>query len=80
MKTTAGVAKLTPLQWAICTIAVIGFAFDTFEILMLPLILQPAIVDLTHFTPGSADTPTGREPCFTYRRSRPVYSGCLVVI
>jgi len=55
MKTGKGAAKLTLVQWAICTIAVIGFAFDTFEILMLPLILQPAIVDLTGFTPGSAD-------------------------
>jgi MFS family permease len=55
MKTVAGAAKLTSLQWAICTIAVIGFAFDTFEILMLPLILQPAIVDLTGFMPGSPE-------------------------
>jgi MFS family permease len=55
METGKRAAKLTLVQWAICTIAVIGFAFDTFEILMLPLILQPAIVDLTGFAPGSAD-------------------------
>ena len=55
MKSETVAAKLTPLQWAICTIAVIGFAFDTFEILMLPLVLQPAIVDLTHFAPGSPE-------------------------
>jgi MFS family permease len=41
------------MQWAICTIAVIGFAFDTFEILMLPLILQPAILELTNCVAGT---------------------------
>src|SRR6187402_194813 len=54
MKTGKGAAKLTGIQWAICTIAVIGFAFDTFEILMLPLILQPAILELTNCVAGSA--------------------------
>lgn len=47
--------RLTPLQWLICIIAVIGFAFDTYEILMLPLILRPAIQELTGFAPGSAE-------------------------
>ncbi len=35
--------KLTPVQWLICIIAVIGFAFDTYELLMLPLIIRPAL-------------------------------------
>jgi len=30
--------RLTLVQWLICIIAVIGFAFDTYELLMLPLI------------------------------------------
>src|SRR5688572_27571333 len=47
--------KLTPLQWLICIIAVIGFAFDTYEILMLPLILRPAIFELTGYQPGSPE-------------------------
>ena len=47
--------KLTPVQWAICGVAVIGFAFDTYEILMLPLVLRPAVVELTGFAPGSAE-------------------------
>jgi len=47
--------KLTPVQWLICTIAVIGFAFDTYEILMLPLIAPTALRDLTGAQPGSPD-------------------------
>jgi MFS family permease len=35
--------RLTPIQWLICVIAVIGFAFDTYELLMLPLIVRPAL-------------------------------------
>lgn len=38
--------KLTPVQWLICTIASIGFAFDIYELLMLPLIVKSAIADL----------------------------------
>ena len=37
---------LTPLQWLICVIAAIGFAFDSYELLMLPLIVRPALVEL----------------------------------
>src|SRR5688572_16042858 len=45
--------RLTGLQWLICVIAVIGFAFDTYEILMLPLILRPAILELAGVAPGT---------------------------
>lgn len=38
--------RLTPVQWLICVIAVIGFAFDTYELLMLPLIIRPALESL----------------------------------
>ena len=37
---------LTSVQWLICTIASIGFAFDIYELLMLPLIVKTAIADL----------------------------------
>ena len=47
--------KLTSVQWLICIIAVIGFAFDTYEILMLPLIAPPALRDLTGAQPGSVE-------------------------
>lgn len=39
--------RLTPVQWAICAIAAIGFAFDIYELLMLPLIVKPAIAALS---------------------------------
>jgi len=46
---------LTPVQWLICAIAAIGFAFDSYELLMLPLIVRPALADLlggyTQFAP-----------------------------
>src|SRR4029077_11252068 len=41
-------ARLTPLQWAICITAAIGFAFDSYVLLMLPLIIRPALVELLH--------------------------------
>ncbi len=47
--------RLTPIQWLVCVIAVIGFAFDTYEILMLPLIARPALLELTGAQPGSAE-------------------------
>jgi MFS family permease len=41
------------VQWAVCVIAVIGFAFDTYELLMLPLVLPPALAELLGAAPGS---------------------------
>lgn len=41
--------------WLICTIAAIGFAFDIYELLMLPLIVRPALLELGGFAPGSPD-------------------------
>ena len=40
--------RLTPMQWAICLTAAIGFAFDSYVLLMLPLIVRPALVELLH--------------------------------
>jgi MFS family permease len=45
--------RLTPTQWLICVIAAIGFAFDIYELLMLPLIVGPALSELLNATPGS---------------------------
>src|SRR3954462_15578958 len=45
--------RLTPLQWLIVVIAAIGFAFDSYELLMLPLIVRPALSDLLHVAPTS---------------------------
>jgi len=40
-------SRLTPVQWLICAIAAIGFAFDIYELLMLPLVIKPAIAALS---------------------------------
>jgi MFS family permease len=49
----ANTPRLTPIQWTICIIAAIGFAFDIYELLMLPLILRPALLELLGAAPGS---------------------------
>jgi MFS family permease len=38
---------LTRTQWLICIIASIGFAFDIYELLMLPLVIKPAMAALS---------------------------------
>jgi MFS family permease len=48
-------APLTTTQWLIVVLASIGFAFDIYELLMAPLILPPAIPELTGFKPGSPE-------------------------
>ncbi len=44
---------LNTTQWLICVIAAIGFAFDIYELLMLPLIVGPALSELIGAAPGS---------------------------
>ena len=38
--------RLGLIEWLICVIATIGFAFDIYELLMLPLIVKPALAAL----------------------------------
>jgi MFS family permease len=45
--------KLTRTAWLICIIASIGFAFDIYELLMLPLIVGPALQELLGAAPGT---------------------------
>jgi MFS family permease len=45
--------SLSVTQWLICIIASIGFAFDIYELLMLPLIVAPALQELIGAAPGS---------------------------
>ena len=47
--------RLTPIQWTVCVIAAIGFAFDIYELLMLPLIVRPALLELLGVAPGSPE-------------------------
>ncbi|MDB6025780.1 MAG: nanT 1 [Verrucomicrobiales bacterium] len=39
--------KLSLIDWCIIFVAVVGFAFDIYELLMLPLIVKPAIASLS---------------------------------
>jgi MFS family permease len=47
--------RLTPIQWMICAVAALGFAFDIYELLMLPLIVRPALLELAGVAPGSPE-------------------------
>jgi MFS family permease len=47
--------RLTPIQWTICVIAAIGFAFDTYELLMIQLVLPPALMEMLHAAPGTPE-------------------------
>lgn len=49
---------LTMTQWLICIIAAIGFAFDIYELLMLPLIIRPALEELGGIRPGTPEFTT----------------------
>jgi MFS family permease len=48
-------ARLTPIQGIICAVAALGFAFDLYETLMLPLIVRPALTALGNFKLGSPE-------------------------
>ncbi len=48
-----GAIRLTPIQWLICAVACLGFAFDLYEIVMLPLIVRPALTSLGDLKPGT---------------------------
>ncbi|MFO0788383.1 MAG: MFS transporter [Pirellulales bacterium] len=47
--------RLTPVQWLVCVIAAIGFAFDIYELLMMPLIVGPALQELAGYTRGTPE-------------------------
>jgi MFS family permease len=47
--------RLTPIQWIICVVAALGFAFDIYELLMLPLIVGPALSELANVRPGTPE-------------------------
>lgn len=48
--------RLTGVQWLICSVAALGFAFDIYELLMMPLIARPALAELLKVNP---DTDSG---------------------
>ena len=46
-------ACLTPIQWLVCGVAALGFAFDLYETLVTALIARPALATLGNFKLGS---------------------------
>ena len=51
--TSTAATRLTPLQWLICAISAVGFAFDSYVLLILPLIVRPALSELLGAPPNS---------------------------
>src|SRR3984893_9057503 len=54
-ETTPTRPRITAVQWVICVVAAIGFAFDIYALLVLPLIVRPALLELGKFKVGSPD-------------------------
>jgi MFS family permease len=48
---TTAAGRLTTTGWLVCAIAALGFAFDIYELLMLPLVVKPALAALGGTTP-----------------------------
>lgn len=59
-------SRLTTAQWLICLIASIGFAFDTYELLMLPLVVKPALAALGGAGPDQAPLLTPGSPGYVH--------------
>src|SRR2546428_4196594 len=53
VQSEATLPRLTMLQWLIAIITAIGFAFDSYVLLVLPLIVRPALIELLHVAPNS---------------------------
>jgi len=54
VRSASAPARLTPVEWVICVISAIGFAFDSYVLLMLPLIVRPALGELLGGVGGPA--------------------------
>lgn len=52
---TTVVSPSPMVRAVVCFIAAIGFAFDTYELLMLPLIVRPALAELAGAIPGTPE-------------------------
>lgn len=47
--------RMTAQEWVICVISSIAFAFDVYEVIILPLIVRPALAELGQMRSGSPD-------------------------
>jgi len=64
MNTAAEDKRLTSVEWLICIVASIGFAFDIYELLMLPLVLPGALMELGKVQLGSPEFARWRDLMF----------------
>src|SRR5262245_17383745 len=64
METTGDEKGLTTVEWLICVVASIGFAFDIYELLMLPLVLPGALAELGQVQLGSPEFARWRDLMF----------------
>src|SRR5258708_4097843 len=53
MNHDAPIPRLTPVQWLICFVAALGFAFDIYSILVFPLVAGPVLAELGSLKPGT---------------------------
>ena len=44
--------RMAAAQWLVCGIAALGFAFDLYELVVLPVVLRPALATLGSLKPG----------------------------
>ena len=52
---TVPVPRLTPIQWLVCAVAGLGFAFDLYESLMNALIVGPVLSTLGNLKAGTSE-------------------------
>jgi MFS family permease len=52
---TSQPCRLSIMQWVVLTVACIGFAFDTYEIVILPLVVRPALIELGNQRAGTPE-------------------------
>ena len=73
----SGAQRLTVTQWLIVSMAAIGFAFDIYELLMMPLIITAADHGPDRLQARQRRIhPLGLAGCFTCRRSPAAFSAC----
>jgi MFS family permease len=56
--------RLTLTHWLILVMAAIGFAFDIYELLMLPLVVRPALLEFLGASPSQTDLSFWRSMLF----------------
>src|SRR5438876_11848954 len=50
-----GPERLSVVHWLILFVACLGFAFDSYELLMMPLVARPALAELLGVDPMSPE-------------------------